>query len=150
MVNIPKANKNPRNLFKFILAILVLVSLVIFLNDSTYNVIKKYFVKNSDKYLEMYAYTKSRSNTEKYFIIQENSSAKSFFGKDVKTIEEKDIKNINCSNSDIILVYEKKSGVIGDFLKKREGQEIVLNRGTSIEFYSSKISKSLESCKVGG
>lgn len=151
MVNILRASKNPKNLFKFSLALLVLVVTVILLNSSTYNIIKKHFVKNSDKYLEMYAYTKSKPNkTEKYFIIQGNKSAESFFGKEVKAVEENNLGSINCSNAEIVLVYERPSDTIKKFVNKRQGEEIILNRGTNIEFQAAKIKNTSQSCKVGG
>lgn len=142
---------NLKNIAKFFLAVIVLIALYIFFNDSTYNIIKKQFVKNAEKYTEMYAYSKSKPTTnEKYFIIQDNETAKSFFRKEVKVTNENDLNNIPCSKEETILLYEKPSQKISDFIRKKSGEEIVLNKGTEIEFYAAKIKQSAESCNIGG
>lgn len=151
VANIQGKNKTAKNLVKFLLAVMVLIFLWVFFNDSTYNVIKKKFVKNADKYTEMYAYTKSKpAFLEKYFIVQDNKQAESFFRKEVKTVGEKDIGDISCSKEEIILLYEKPSTNISEFVQKKGGEELMLNKGTDIEFYAAKIKNTTESCNVGG
>jgi hypothetical protein len=99
----------------------------------------------------MYAYTKSKPVFfDKYFIIQENKEAKSFFKKEVNVVEEKDIENISCSNDEIIILFEKPSQMISDYIQKKGGEEMVLNQGTDIEFHAVKIENTTESCNVGG
>ncbi|MEK7447536.1 MAG: hypothetical protein AAB632_01950 [Patescibacteria group bacterium] len=139
-----------KNLVKFLVAIMVLILLWAFFNDSTYNIVKKEFVKNADKYTEMYAYTKSKpAFNEKYFIVQENKQAESFFRKEVKAIDEGDIDNISCSKDEIIILYEKPSQKISEYIQKKEGEALVLNKGTDIEFYAAKVKGSTESCSLG-
>lgn len=148
MANIQRGNKT-KNLVKFLVAALVLVILWAFFNDSTYNTIKKGFVKNADKYLEMYAYTKSKpSFTDKYFIVQGNEAAKSFFKKEVNVVDEGGLNSVKCSGSETVLLYEKPSRKISDFVRGKGGEELVLNRGTDIEFYIAKIKVSAESCNA--
>jgi len=146
----PQKQNKRKNPAKFLLAVMVLIALWAFFNDSTYNIIKKQFVKNTDKYTEMYAYTKSKPTFfEKYFIVQDNEAAKSFLRKEVKFVEEKDIENISCSNEETVILYEKPSLKISEFVQKKGGEELVLNKGTDIEFYAAKIKKSAESCNAG-
>lgn len=146
-----QAQNKIKNLAKFLVAIMVLMFLYAFFNDSTYNLIKKKFVHNADKYTEMYAYSKSKpAFFEKYFVIQGNETAKSFFKKEIKMTKEDDLNNIPCSKEETILIYEKPSQKISDFIQKKDGEEMALNKGTDIEFYVAKIKKSTESCNVGG
>ncbi len=151
MANTAEKQNRIKNIVKLLLAVLVLLVLWAFINDSTYNTIKKPFVKNSDKYMEMYAYTKSKpSFTNKYFIVQGNDTAKSFFRDEVNTVSENDLDNIECSEGETLLIYEKPSDKISDFVKKKEGEVLALNKNTAIEFYVARISGSGESCNVGG
>lgn len=144
-----QAQNRIKNLAKFLAAVLVLVILWAFFNDSTYNLIKKGLVKNADKYIEMYAYTKSKpSFTDKYFIVQGNDTAKSFFKKEINIVSESDLDSVKCSEGETILIYEKPSQKINEFVKGKGGEELTLNKGTDIEFYIAKIKGSTESCNV--
>lgn len=151
MANTQTKNKKIKNAVKFCLAVFILFSLWVFFNDSTYNLIKKQFVKNSDKYTEMYAYSKSRpSFLDKYFIVQGNAVAESFFKKEVNIVNGDDLSSIKCSNEEIVLLYEKPDTKISDFIKKMKGEELTLNKGTNIEFYVGKIKSLGKSCNIGG
>jgi len=151
VANTQAQNKTIKNLVKFFTAILVLILMWSFFNDSTYNLFKRHFVKNADKYIEMYAYTKSKpAFTEKYFVLQGNDKAKSFFRDEVSFTDEENLEKIKCSKDELILIYEKPSTKVNDFIQKKGGEELVLNKGTDIEFYVAKIQGSPESCKVGG
>jgi len=147
----PQKQSRLRNLVKFLVAVLVLVLLWAFFNDSTYNLLKKKLVKNSDRYMEMYAYTKSKpAFMQKYFILQGNDAAKTFFKKEVAFTDESSLDKIQCSDEEILLIYEKPSQKISEFVKKREGEEIIFNQGTNIEFFIAKVRSTKESCSVGG
>lgn len=151
MANTQEQNKKIKNLVKFLLAVMVLILIWAFFNDSTYNVVKRQFVKNADKYIEMYAYIKSKpAFNEKYFIVQNNKQAESFLRKEAKAVEEKNIDSISCSKDETILLYEKPSQKISEYIQKKGGEELMLNKGTDIEFYAAKVKGSTESCNVGG
>lgn len=146
-----KQNKKLKDIAKLFLAIVVLIALYVFFNDSTYNIVKKPFVRNAEKYTEMYAYTKSKpAFYEKYFVLQGNDTAKTFFRKEVRVTNENDLSSIPCSKEETILIYEKPNEKITEFVQKKGGEEMALNQGTEIEFYVARIKKSAESCNVGG
>jgi len=146
-----KKQSKIKNIALFLLAVLVLFVLWLFINDSTYNLIKGYFVKNSDKYTEMYAYAKSRpGSSEKYFVVQGNEEAKSFFRNEAAIISEDSLGNIKCSGSDTYLIYEKPSDAINKLSKEKGGEELSLNKGMDIEFYVIKFKGNADSCNLGG
>ena len=148
--SIKKQNKI-KNILKVLTAFTVLVFLWIFINDSTYNIIKKPFIKNSDKYIEMYAYTKTKpSFTNKYFIVQENDSAKSFFRGEAKFVSENNLNTIDCSEEDAYILYEKPSDKINNFVLQKGGETFTLNQGMNVEFYAVKLNKeNADSCNLG-
>ena len=149
MANIQAENKKLKNLVKSLLAVMVLITLWVFFNDTTYNIVKKAFVKNADKYTEMYAYMKSRpSFVEKYFVLQGNDTAKSFFHKEASFTDEDNLDGVKCSKEETILIYEKTNQKISDFVRKKDGEIFTLNQGTDIEFYAAKIKSSAESCEI--
>ncbi len=149
MANIHLQNKT-KNLIKFLLAVFVLVLVFVFFDNSTYNMFKQKLLKNGAKYSEMYAYVRTKPSSDHlYFIVQNNSSAKSFFENKVHFINEDNLKSLNCSNGQTILIYEKSDNTIKAFIQKNNGQGMTLNQGTNIEFYSVTIEGST-SCKVGG
>lgn len=151
MANTAKKQSRLKNVFLFLLAVLVLFVLWIFINDSTYNLIKSYFVKNSDKYTEMYAYTKSRpASTEKYFVVQGNEEAKSFFRSEVNTANESGLNDIKCTDKETYLIYEKPSDTISRFAKEKKGEELTLNKDMDIEFYVIKFKSNADFCNMGG
>ncbi len=150
MANTHPQNKG-QNLVKLFLAFLVLILVFVFFNDSAYNLIKQKLIKNGDKYAEIYAYAKSKPDSEnKYFILQGNDLSKIFLKNEVKTIDENHLSNINCSQGETLLIYEKPSQKIDAFVKKENGNEVILNQGTKIEFFAANIKGSPGSCKVGG
>lgn len=131
------------------LSIIVLVLAVILFNPTTYNMIKKQFVKNSSRYIEMIAYSKAQDSfSKKYFIVQENDFAKSFFEGKMDIVSEDELCNITGGDKDIILIYEKQTEKVDKFVKENSGQELILNSGTDIEFRSAKIKRVNETCNV--
>ena len=148
MAGTTKTDKTGKNLFKLGLAILVLVFLGLFLRPETYTLLKKQFVKNSNKYIEMYAYAQSRPLDKKYFVLQGNDVAKSFFRDQVSFVNEDGLKNLSCTSRKTVILYEKSTSKVQNFIKKEGGTELTLNSGTDIKFYAAIVKNKGGTCKI--
>ncbi len=148
MANTAKQDSKGKNIFKLSLAVLVLVLLGIFLYPGTYNVIKKHFVKNSGKYLEMDAYAKSKPLDKKYFVLQGNDVAKSFVEDQANFVNETGLKSLNCPSQEMMLIYEKPTKNINDYVKKEGGEVFTLNPNTNIQFFAAIIKSKGGACKI--
>lgn len=143
--------KNKNISHTFLIALGIITFFVIFSTGYVQNPLNRAFNKNAKKYTEMYAYMKTKLGVaDTYFIVQGNKGAISFFRDEATPVEEDDLVNV-CYGSDIaVLVYEKDSRAIRDFVQKKNGTNITLNNGTDIQFYVANIKGLEKSCRVGG
>jgi len=137
--------------YKFLAALGILAFFVVFSTSYIQDPLNLVFNKNAKIYTEMYAYAKTKSKfADKYFVLQGNKGALSFFHDEVEAVEEDDLENVCSGNDTALLIYEKDSEKIRNFVQKKNGANIIWNSGTEIQFYTANIKGLEKSCHVGG
>lgn len=140
--------KNKTNLIKVISASLIVIIFILFMNDGFYNSLKALFVENSKLYVEITAYGKAKAGIpQRFFVIQDKPEVGALVDSQWQAVEDEKLSEMPCPEEETIIAYEKLSPEISEFSRKYQGENLVLNQGTDLEFFITKI-EGRESCQI--
>lgn len=140
--------KNKANLIKLASAGLIVIIFGLFMNDGFYNSWRALFVENSKLYTEITAYGKAKTGiSQRYFVIQNRPEVGTLVDSQWKLINEAELSEIPCSEGETMIAYEEPSPAIETISRQHQGEDLVLNQGTELEFFITKI-KGRESCQI--